>query len=61
MDLAGIIKAIVAHRTGQGDTTLTGLVPGDRLTGKVVRIENDGGVLMDLKGVRVSAQVGFCR
>ena len=59
MDFSGIIKAVAALRTEPGDSPLSGFVPGERLVGKVVRLENDGRVLMDLKGVRVVAQVGF--
>ncbi len=59
MDFSGIIKAVEALRAGPGDSTLSGFLSGERLLGKVVRLENDGRVLMDLKGVRVVAQVGF--
>jgi hypothetical protein len=59
MDLTAIIKAVVTPYAEPGNGALAGLLPGDRLTGTVVRRERDGHVLMDLKGVRVSAQVGF--
>lgn len=59
MDLSAIIKAVI---TPQGDRTgrsLTHLHPGDQLTAKVLSIENDGRVLVDLSGSRVLAEVGF--
>jgi len=59
MDISSIIKAVLTpgeDRTGQG---MADLQPGDRLIGRVLRVENDGRVLMDLGGSRALARLGF--
>ncbi len=59
MDLSAIIKAVLAPHTEKGSQTLRNLQPGDKLAGKVLQLESDGRVLVDLGGSRILAQVGF--
>ena len=60
MDLSAIIKAVSAPLESQraGDL-LKDLQPGDRLTGRVVNIESDGRVIVDLGRSRILAQIAF--
>ncbi len=59
MDIASIIKAVLTSGEDRSERGIVDLQPGDRLTGKVLRVENDGRVLMDLGGSRALARVGF--
>ena len=59
MDIASIIKAVLTSgedRTGPG---MGDLQPGDRLNGRVLKVESDGRVLMDLGGRQALARIGF--
>ena len=60
MDMAALIKAVLAPDPVQrpGDMLQT-LHPGDKLTGRVLKLEGDGRVLMDLGRTRALAQIGF--
>jgi hypothetical protein len=60
VDISHVIKAIIApleERHGSG--SLPSLLPGDRLVGRVLRLENDGRILIDLDGRRALAQAAF--
>lgn len=59
MDLSAIIKAVPASRAERSGQTPFNLQPGDRLAGKVLQIESDGRVLIDLGESRVLARMGF--
>lgn len=59
MDIASIIKAVLTSGDEQPGRGTTELQPGDRLTGRVLRVEQDGKVLMDLGGSRALARLGF--
>lgn len=60
MDLNAIFKAVLAPQElrGPGDA-LKDLALGDKLTGKVLSVENDGRVLVDLGRSRILAQISF--
>jgi hypothetical protein len=60
MDMAALIKAVLAPDQVQrpGDL-LQALRPGDKITGRVIKLEDDGRVLMDLGRTRALAQIGF--
>ncbi|MEJ2155753.1 MAG: flagellar hook-length control protein FliK [Desulfobacteraceae bacterium] len=60
MDIASIIEAVLAPGEDRPGRGLTDWQPGDRLVGRVLQVENDGRVLMDLGGSRALARVGFC-
>lgn len=59
MDISTVIKAMPAPRENRTVDSLVELKPGDQLTGRVLRIENDGRVLMELGGQRALARIGF--
>jgi len=60
MDLSAIIKAVLAPLESQPVVDfLKDLQPGDNLTGRVVSVEDDGRVLVDLGRSRVMAQIAF--
>jgi hypothetical protein len=59
MDISAIIRAIASLPSEQDQRSLSSLVPGEKLSGRVLHRQADGRVLMDLKGIRVHAQVGF--
>lgn len=59
MDITSIIKAVLTHGEDKPGREVTDWQPGDRLTGRVLRLESDGKVLMDLGGSRALARVGF--
>ncbi len=59
MDISGIIKAIVAAPEDRRSSGPPELAPGDRLTGRVLRLESDGRILIDLGGHRALAQTGI--
>ncbi len=59
MDITSIIKAVLTTGEQRPKGELGDLQPGARLTGRVLRLESDGKVLMDLGGRRALAQVGF--
>jgi hypothetical protein len=60
MDLTALIKAVLAPMETQlSSDALRDLKPGDKLTGKVLSIENDGRALVDLGRSRVLAQIAF--
>ena len=60
MDLSAIIKAVLAPLESQpvGDF-LKDLQPGDNLAAKVLSVQSDGRVLVDLGRSRVLAQIAF--
>jgi Flagellar hook-length control protein FliK len=60
MDLTALIKAVLAPMETQlsGDA-LRDLKLGDKLTGRVLSVENDGRALVDLGRTRVLAQMAF--
>ena len=55
MDISAIIKAIVAPSELQGGDAAANLKPGDKLWGRVVRLETDGRLLIDLGSFRAHA------
>jgi hypothetical protein len=59
VDIGTVIKAIIApfeeRRSGEPPT----LMPGDRLVGRVLRLENDGRILISLAGQRALAQTAI--
>ena len=57
MDLPGIIKAVLTSRSDSAQKALSGLQVGARLVARVLTIENDGRVMLELGGSRLSAQV----
>jgi hypothetical protein len=59
MDITSIIKAVLTPGEERPGFEISDLQPGARLTGRVLRLESDGKVLMDLGGRRALAQVGF--
>ncbi len=59
MDISSIIKAVLTAGEERPGGELGDLQPGARLTGRVLGLESDGKVLMDLGGRRALAQVGF--
>jgi hypothetical protein len=60
MDLTSLIKAVLAPMETQlSSDALRDLKPGDKLTGKVLSVENDGHALVDLGRLRVLAQMTF--
>ena len=59
MDLSAIIKAIIAPRDERPSVELPSLQPGDRLIGRVLQLEADGRVLIDLGRFRALAQTAF--
>ena len=60
MDLSDVIKAVLAPFESQkSDDGLHRFHPGDNLLGRVLKIEEDGRVLMDLGRTRVLARIGF--
>jgi hypothetical protein len=59
MDISAIIQAVLAPREDRAGRALIDMKPGDRLSGQVLKIAQDGRVLMDLGGNRALAQIGF--
>ena len=59
MDLSAIINAIIAPRDERSSGNLPPLQPGDRLIGRVLQLEDDGRVLIDLGRFRALAQTAF--
>jgi hypothetical protein len=59
MDISAIIKAVLAPHEGTTGNSLAELKPGDQLAGKVLNVEHDGRVLIDLGGRRALARIGF--
>jgi hypothetical protein len=59
MDISAIIKAVLAPQEGTTGNFLAELKPGDQLAGKVLNVEHDGRVLIDLGGRRALARIGF--
>lgn len=59
MDISAIIKAVLAPHEEYTGNSLVELKPGDQLAGKVLKVESDGRVLIDLGGRRAMAQIGF--
>ncbi len=60
MDLSALIKAVLAPLEAQrmGDQ-LHDFKPGDKFFGRVLKVQSDGRVLVDLGGTRVLAQIAF--
>ncbi len=59
MDLSAIIKAVLAPQAERSGASLGEFQPGDRLTGRVLQLESDGRVLVDLGKSKVLAQMNF--
>lgn len=59
MDITGIFKAILSPDQEQASGRFEGLRPGDSLTGKVLRVEADGRLLIDLGRFRALAQANI--
>jgi hypothetical protein len=59
MDITAIIKAIAAPQEGRKSIEGLHLAPGDQLYGRVLQLENDGRVLIDLGGFRAMAQTSI--
>ncbi len=59
MDLTSIIKAVLAPQEERSADTFPSMQPGDRLTGRVLRLESDGRVLIDLGRFRALAHISF--
>ena len=59
MDIASIIKAVLTPGDERSGREMTDWRPGDRMTARVLRVESDGRVLMDLGGSRALARIGF--
>ena len=59
MDISAIFKAVLAPDQESGLERFEGLRPGDQLTGKIVRVETDGRLLIDLGRFRALAQTNI--
>lgn len=59
MDLSSIFQAVLETKRDGSRFSLADLRPGDRLTGRVLQLETDGRVLIDLGRFRASARIGF--
>lgn len=59
MDLTSIIKAVLTPHNDGVRLQLPDLKQGDRVVGKVLKLESDGKVLMDLKGNRALARTAI--
>ena len=59
MDITGIFKAILSPDQEQASGRFEGLRPGESLTGKVLRVEADGRLLIDLGRFRALAQANI--
>lgn len=59
MDISEIIKAVLAPRQGSTGNFSAELKAGDQLPAKVLNVEQDGRVLIDLGGRRALARIGF--
>ena len=59
MDITGIFKAILSPDQEQISGPFEGLRPGESLTGKVLRVEADGRLLIDLGRFRALAQANI--
>jgi hypothetical protein len=59
MDLSAIIKAVLSIGPDQTDRSIPSLRPGDRLTGKVVKLSADGQVLMDFGRFRARVPIDW--
>ena len=59
MDISAIIKAVLTPHEDRPGTQLLEMKPGDQISGRVLKIANDGRVLMDLGSRRAFAQIGF--
>ena len=57
MDLAAIIKALLPVEASHFNSDKRALNPGDHLNGRVIRIENDGRVLMDFSQFKALTEV----
>ena len=57
MDITSLIKAILVPQEEQASGTgWSRLLPGDRLSGRILKLENDGRILIDLGGSRALAE-----
>lgn len=56
MEILSVFKAILSPEKDQTADSLAFLKPGDKLIGRVLRLEADGRALIDLGGVRALAQ-----
>lgn len=59
MDLSGLIRAVFTSKEGLSRDLLTGLQPGHRLTGRVLKVESDGRVLIDLGRFQALGRISF--
>lgn len=59
MDISGIIKAVLISDAGRSGKTLAKLMPGDRLSAKVIEVIGDGRAVVDLGRSRVTAHINF--
>ena len=57
MDLPAIIKALLPSEASQLETDKRSLKPGDHLKGRVIKIENDGRVVMDFNKFKALTEV----
>lgn len=58
MEIDTLLKAFIADRTDRSGADLRQLKVGQELIGKVIRLESDGRLLIDLGGFRALAQSG---
>lgn len=59
MDISAIFKAVLAPGQERGRDHFEGVRPGDQLTAKIVKIETDGRLLIDLGRFRALAQTNL--
>lgn len=59
MDLSPIFKAVLDVKHGGDGLAGQALKVGDRLSGRVLKIEADGKIIIDLGRFRASARIGF--
>lgn len=59
MDISSIFQAVVESKSSDTAVSAVALKIGDRLTGRVLRVDTDGRAVIDLGRFRVRAQIGF--
>ncbi len=59
MELSAVFQAIFETKTDGSAFAAADLQPGDRLTGRVLKVVNNGRALIDLGAFRATARMGF--
>ncbi len=59
MELSAVFQAIFETKTDGSAFAAADLQPGDRLTGRVLKLVNNGRALIDLGAFRATARMGF--